>query len=535
MHPFQDLKHQAIQEAIETRMSWPEAARHFMSPSQVEAIHMVQAVQSATTDPWKHAKAASAAWGYQFKARVGSRSQESRFDFLKGITGLGVDPVLVAVASKSKATESAVERLVNETGHDTLPGALQTLDLDPTEVGDGLAVAGRLAAMAPGGSIFIQRLLSEDRPPNERRLAVDLCHLRDDGIQILAALLKSPSDLAREAAVVGLVELEGPSHRLFALADDESELVRKAVARNAWQVPFLLHKLIEDPSENVRLEALYHAVRQLRECPNQMAFMALFSMAEDPSAAIRKVLVQQVGTIRLNEIAVLLTKMARGTSQEDRFLAAEGAMIHLRHGMASGWPILAELGEDPESDLGKLVLLYARQLVQEQVVQGEFRDLVKNWISEKTLPANKSTNPFRTEDPEFISKATLGLLSDELTEHSGLKHGGIWTDTLIRKYLGNPDYLMDTRSTIYSINAIDNSPLIKKFYLKVRIDLARSSDQWQQDQKKVTARRETRVSTASRSANDQYSCILCEHDRAMKPYDTGWKCKFCGYETRSLE
>lgn len=143
---------------------------------------------------------------------------------------------------------------------------------------------------------------------------------------------------------------------------------------------------------------------------------------------------------------------------------------------------------------------------------------------------------YRFEEPDFLSKKDYEAKSSDFVEYRQIKgKHSLWTDTLIRKYLGNPDFLVDQRGTIISVAAIDRSPYILRIYRRSRVAEARNSEAWRIDSSKVIVGRSTREQVKAKPEVQRLTCILCEHERAMRETDTGWKCKFCGYETRSLD
>jgi len=145
------------------------------------------------------------------------------------------------------------------------------------------------------------------------------------------------------------------------------------------------------------------------------------------------------------------------------------------------------------------------------------------------------TARFREEEPEYLSKRDYEANVGSFVEYTEIKYKTLWTDALIRKYLGNPDYLVDLRGTIMSVSAIDCSPYIKRIYRKSRVAEAKASAGWKADTAKVSEQRNIRAKAKEKPEFRKLTCILCEHENAMKAAVDGWKCKYCGFETRTLD
>lgn len=142
---------------------------------------------------------------------------------------------------------------------------------------------------------------------------------------------------------------------------------------------------------------------------------------------------------------------------------------------------------------------------------------------------------YREEEPEYLSRKDYEADAGSFVEYTQIKDKTLWTDSLIRKYLGNPDYLVDLRGTIMSVAAIDRSPYIKRIYRRARVAEAKASAGWKADTSKVSEQRNVRAKAKEKPEFQRLTCILCEHENAMKPTVDGWKCKSCGFETRTLD
>jgi hypothetical protein len=142
---------------------------------------------------------------------------------------------------------------------------------------------------------------------------------------------------------------------------------------------------------------------------------------------------------------------------------------------------------------------------------------------------------FRAMEPDYLSPKDFEENKSVFTLHSDLKKSDGWSDAMIRKYLGQADYLIDTRGFIRSLERADDSRLIHKAYWSERVKAVRANPDWVRDKEQLERSRSKRIAQARTPEKEKHTCILCETANAMRQCDTGWQCRVCGFETRSLD
>ena len=156
--------------------------------------------------------------------------------------------------------------------------------------------------------------------------------------------------------------------------------------------------------------------------------------------------------------------------------------------------------------------------------------------NESLAHADSLTYPiYRTEEPGFLSAHEYNGGFSDFLKHSEIRLWPYWTDTLIRKYLGNPDFLMNAEGTVLDLDNEDFAPSLTRLFNASRVEAAMQLSSWQADAHRVKAHREARDRSKNRRAFQKLICILCEREKAMKSFESGWKCKYCGYETKALD
>jgi hypothetical protein len=160
----------------------------------------------------------------------------------------------------------------------------------------------------------------------------------------------------------------------------------------------------------------------------------------------------------------------------------------------------------------------------------------RNGDEESPTHVDSPTYPiYRSEEPGFLSAYEYNGGCSDFLKHSEIRLWPYWTDTLIRKYLGNPDFLMNAEGTVLDLEKEDFAPSLTRLFHAPRVEAAMRLSSWQADAHKVRVQREAREKAKNRRAFQRLICILCEREKAMQRFESGWRCKYCGYETKALD
>ena len=160
----------------------------------------------------------------------------------------------------------------------------------------------------------------------------------------------------------------------------------------------------------------------------------------------------------------------------------------------------------------------------------------KNGDEESLVHADSLTYTiYRTEEPGFLSANEYAGGVSGFIKHSEIRLWPYWTDTLIRKYLGNPDFLMNAEGTVLDLEKEDFAPSLTRLFYTDRVEAAMRLSSWQADAHRVKAQREAKDRSKNHRAFQRLVCILCEREKAMKRFESGWRCKYCGYETNAID